>query len=151
MSANDNTSFIHSTLDDCELTPTQFRILCHVIRRGECFASTKTIALKCHLHRDSIWPALRILVSRQILKRHSRLGQTSVLTINPVENWILDPLESIEIIYADFDYPAEIESFVRYMPVNDEYDPWAHSDAENEQRLLTHWKDYLLRAQQEFG
>ena len=27
-----------------------------------------------------------------------------------------DPLAEVERIYADFDYPEEIESFVRYMP-----------------------------------
>lgn len=28
-----------------------------------------------------------------------------------------DPLQAVEMIYADFDYPASIESFVRYMPL----------------------------------
>ena len=34
---------------------------------------------------------------------------------------IPDPLGNVESIYANFDYPPEIESFVRYMPVTDGY------------------------------
>ena len=33
-----------------------------------------------------------------------------------------DPLGQVEVIYADFDYPHEVEGFVRYMPPTDGYD-----------------------------
>ncbi|HFC6348968.1 TPA: DUF2247 family protein, partial [Neisseria lactamica] len=45
--------------------------------------------------------------------------------------------------YADFDYPEEIESFVRYMPPKDGYIPSAHSNEENIARLYVHWERYL--------
>ncbi len=42
-----------------------------------------------------------------------------------------DPLGRVEEIYENFDYPEEIESFVRYMPVSDDYDPSKHTNDEN--------------------
>lgn len=57
---------------------------------------------------------------------------------------ITDPLAEIEKIYADFDYPQEIEGFVRYMPPTDTYDPRVHSNKENEARLFGKWQDYLV-------
>ncbi|HEZ8210006.1 TPA: DUF2247 family protein, partial [Neisseria gonorrhoeae] len=53
------------------------------------------------------------------------------------------PLGEVEKIYADFDYPEEIESFVRYMPPKDGYIPSAHTYEENIARLYSHWEHYL--------
>jgi hypothetical protein len=64
---------------------------------------------------------------------------------------LTDPLAQVEAIYADFDYPIEIENFVRYMPVTYNYDPMQHSSEENENRLFDHWKNYLTAASLEFG
>lgn len=64
---------------------------------------------------------------------------------------ITDPLREVERIYADFDYPSEIESFVRYMPVTEEYDPSQHTTEENNVRLFEKWEQYLLMARRELG
>lgn len=56
-----------------------------------------------------------------------------------------DPLGEVEKIYADFDYPEDVASFVRYMPASDEYDPSMHSADENLLRLMTKWEGYLER------
>jgi hypothetical protein len=64
---------------------------------------------------------------------------------------VSDPLEEVETIYANFDYPSEIESFIRYMPVTDDYDPSAHTKDENEARLFDKWREYLINAQSEFN
>ncbi len=56
-----------------------------------------------------------------------------------------DPLAEVERIYADFDYPTEIENLVRYMPTTDGYDPSLHSKRENEDRLHTKWADFLVK------
>ncbi|CAH0066461.1 hypothetical protein ARC63_03895 [Stenotrophomonas geniculata ATCC 19374 = JCM 13324] len=56
---------------------------------------------------------------------------------------IADPLGEVERIYADFDYPESLESFVRYMPASDGYDPAAHSHEQNVARLFENWKRYL--------
>ncbi|MFU9139212.1 DUF2247 family protein [Erwinia tasmaniensis] len=54
-----------------------------------------------------------------------------------------EPLAEVEIIYADFDYPHEIEGFIKYMPPSDGYDPSMHSQMENIDYLMDKWKNYL--------
>jgi len=61
--------------------------------------------------------------------------------------WILehrddypDPLRTVEEVYADFGYPSEIASFVRYMPSNA---PDLGSRDQNEARLFARWLAYL--------
>ncbi|MCL5022339.1 MAG: DUF2247 family protein [Nitrospirae bacterium] len=62
-----------------------------------------------------------------------------------------DPLGEVEAVYADFDYPSEIEGFVRYMPVSGTYDPAKHPVSDNESRLFMLWEEYLDRKSKEFG
>lgn len=54
-----------------------------------------------------------------------------------------DPLGLVEEVYCEFDYPEEIEEFVRYMPVKDSYNSSVHSLAENEERLFGYFKHFL--------
>lgn len=54
-----------------------------------------------------------------------------------------DPLSEVESIYADFDYPAEMDSFIKYMPPADGYNPSIHSHTENINRLMSNWEKYL--------
>ena len=51
-----------------------------------------------------------------------------------------DPLQLVEMIYADFEYPADVATFVRYMPSDT---PDLGSREANEQRLVDRWKAYL--------
>ena len=51
-----------------------------------------------------------------------------------------DPLGIVELLYADLDYPAQVESLVRYMPMEE---PDLGSTALNEARLMTKWAEYL--------
>jgi hypothetical protein len=55
-----------------------------------------------------------------------------------------DPLGVVEEIYADFDYPARVASFVRYMPVP----PGA---ATGEDALYDRWVAYLREEQAELA
>ena len=61
---------------------------------------------------------------------------------------LVDPLEMVETVYSDFDYPKEIASFVRYMPMNG---PDLGNREQNEARLFDRWKEYLDRARNQFG
>ncbi|AQZ81975.1 hypothetical protein BUM88_10325 [Acinetobacter calcoaceticus] len=56
-----------------------------------------------------------------------------------------DPLDEVESIYTDFDYPAEMDSFIKYMPPTDGYDPSLNSYTENINRLMKNWENYLQR------
>ena len=51
-----------------------------------------------------------------------------------------DALESVERVYAEFEYPEEIASFVRYMP---KQGPDLASRSASEERLLLRWTEYL--------
>ncbi|PXZ01426.1 DUF2247 family protein [Gilliamella apicola] len=61
-----------------------------------------------------------------------------------------DPLGKVEEIYENFDYPEEIESFVRYMPNTDDYDPSKHTYEENINRLYSKWENYLISKKEKF-
>ncbi|MEO7038065.1 MAG: DUF2247 family protein [Polyangiaceae bacterium] len=61
--------------------------------------------------------------------------------------WILehrdgyaDPLQIVEDVYADFDYPSQIAGLVRYMP-SDEVD--LGSRERNEERLYEKWRAFV--------
>ncbi|SET27125.1 DUF2247 family protein [Thorsellia anophelis] len=58
---------------------------------------------------------------------------------------ISDPFGDVEKIYAEFDYPEEIESFVRYMPVMDKTSI-NNSHEENIIQLYKNWEKYLYKA-----
>lgn len=49
-----------------------------------------------------------------------------------------DPLGVVEEIYADFDYPSAVASFVRYMPLQPGDEPGTGP-------LTGRWRDYLAR------
>ncbi|MBW2699423.1 MAG: DUF2247 family protein [Deltaproteobacteria bacterium] len=51
-----------------------------------------------------------------------------------------DPLQKVEEVYADFDYPEQIVKFVRYMPMDG---PDLGSREANVKRLFERWKWYL--------
>lgn len=58
-----------------------------------------------------------------------------------------DPLSLVDEMYADFEYPEEIASFVRYMPM---VGPDLGSREKNEARLYEYWKAYLDQAARRF-
>lgn len=54
-----------------------------------------------------------------------------------------DVLATLGTIYADFDYPDEICSFIPFMPPRDAYRPSEHTPEENRDRIFEKWKEYL--------
>lgn len=61
-----------------------------------------------------------------------------------------DPLDEVENIYTDFDCPAEMDSFIKYMPPTDGYDPSLYSYAENINRLMKNWESYLQKSAEKY-
>lgn len=55
-----------------------------------------------------------------------------------------EPLEVVEMLYADFDYPAEIEGFIRFMPPP----PGASVGREG---ITQRWNDYLVQMADEYS
>ena len=59
-----------------------------------------------------------------------------------------DPLGRVEAVYADFGYPEEIESFVRYMPSKQ---PVSGSHQEAVQALFDRWRQYIEDGKRKYG
>jgi hypothetical protein len=53
-----------------------------------------------------------------------------------------DPLEMVEMVYADFGYPERVAHFVRYMPSRDERQ--LGTVEQNRDRLISKWKQFLV-------
>lgn len=67
----------------------------------------------------------------------------SWLWVNRTE--FADPLMEVEAVYADFDYPQEMDGFIKYMPPADGYDPSIHTKEENYKKLMSNWELFLER------
>ncbi len=91
------------------------------------------------------------IVERLACKGPSRdENKTRLLWMRVILAWVYenldlyeDPLGIVEGVYADFGYPEEIRNLVRYNEPTDGYRPQDHSEAENTQRLMELWHDYL--------
>jgi len=59
----------------------------------------------------------------------------------------VDPLTMVEEIYALFDYPREMEPFIRYMPMQGTN---LGNKEQNEARMFEHWGNYLSRMSENF-
>ena len=69
-------SFIHSSLDDLDLTPVEFRLLCHIMRRGVHTDSADTAAKHCGFKPRTFWRAINRLLElgliEEVEKRHGK-------------------------------------------------------------------------------
>jgi len=54
-----------------------------------------------------------------------------------------DLSDYLDEVYADFDYPEEMEEFVSYMPIKDGYNPSTHTKEENIERRLRRVDEFL--------
>lgn len=84
-------AFIPSSLDDYNLTPDQFRIFCHVARRGECYESVGKIAKHCGFGRNKARFILKFLVSRNLISSVRKVGHSVQYAVNDDSEW-LEPL-----------------------------------------------------------
>ena len=75
---------------------------------------------------------------REIMERAWLVFSVSLAYI--LRKDLLDPLQTVEEVYADFDYPEQIASFVRYMPMQG---PDLGSRLANERRLFERWKAFV--------
>lgn len=55
---------------------------------------------------------------------------------------ISDPLGEIEKLYADFNYPEEIQGLVRYMPAED--------GPVGEEGIISRWREYVTKTKTKF-
>jgi len=73
--------FIPAWLDDGDLTPNQFRVMCHLWRRADdsqlCWPSVPSIATVCKIHRDTVWAVLRVLEEKGLIARFEMRGRSN--------------------------------------------------------------------------
>lgn len=87
-------------------------------------------------------------LTNQIVEQEDNTSQEKFLYL--LLNWVFehkeqfsDPLQMVEIIYADFDYPEEMANFVRYMPSSEHR---LNSVEASIERLFNNWVIYLKAA-----
>jgi Helix-turn-helix domain len=87
----DRPAFIHSKLDDYGLSPSNFRVYCHIVRRannGVAWPSISSAARVCRLHPQTVRKALAELTRRVFLTRHPRLGATTQYRLTKPSEWV---------------------------------------------------------------
>lgn len=84
-----NVIYIDATVDEADMSPSEFRVFAHIARRGECYEAPENMAVWLRLHPDTIWAALKVLTLRRMILRTKRPGQTTLFKINHNSNqWL---------------------------------------------------------------
>lgn len=81
-------------------------------------------------------------------KAKDKIRIAIIIYLRNTERDINKLLEKINIVYADFGYPVDMEKFISYMPMDDEYVPSEHTFEENNYFLLSRL-DLFIEAQVE--
>lgn len=120
-------------------------------RAGKSDASRVEIELAGRSETDSVADLVDELASKET----KDLREIRAKWLYLVLDWLFyrrqslrDPLEIVEAVYADFDYPREIAPFVRYMPM---VGPDLGNREQNEARLYDYWQRYLSEAARRFS
>ena len=87
--------WLHYELDDMGLSPQEFRLYVHIVRRagkgGACWEAVGNMADHCGMSESSVKRALKVLIKKGMLDKQPRTGETSVFTIQDIEKWDLNP------------------------------------------------------------
>ncbi len=83
--------FILGAIDDYGFSQAEFRVFCHIARRGgkdgTCFASLESMAKVCQMHPDTLSKCLRLLVIQNVVSRERRPGHTTIYKCLPYAQW----------------------------------------------------------------
>lgn len=105
-----NLIFIHSAVDQAELDVYEFRLLCHIARRGTCFASLTTTANICKMSVRKAQSTIKSLLEKELIVEKRRDGRTNVYWLAP-DLWdkVKPSLHRPEVEYADWDFDELID------------------------------------------
>jgi sugar-specific transcriptional regulator TrmB len=79
------TAFIPSWLDDLKLDVYEFRFYCHVLRRGELYASVESICQTCGFDRKKLFQTIVSLEAKNLLSVTREKGKTNrIKALQPV-------------------------------------------------------------------
>ena len=95
-----NVVFVHSALDDLGLTPSEFRVYCHLARRagsGVAWPSVNSMARTCRLSPKTVRSALKSLTAQHLLTREEKAGSPTRYRITRPSEWRpnSDPCQNI--------------------------------------------------------
>lgn len=79
-----------------------------------------------------------------------RIYTAIIVFFRKTEKDIAKLFEQIEIVYADFDYPQDMDNFISYMPITDGYIPEEHSLEENKSHLLKNLDYYICKQAEKY-
>lgn len=75
----------NAAIDDLELDPVEFRVYCHILRRGECWESIARAAKHCKVSESTYRRAVhRLVYEHALVSFTERRGQTNVYKTIPV-------------------------------------------------------------------
>jgi len=84
MSEPQRLPFIPAWLDELGLSPTHYRVYCHLWRRGNCHSTAATIAGICRIKRNTAFDALAALEAAGLVRRTARPGRTTLIEPVPI-------------------------------------------------------------------
>lgn len=88
------------------------------------------------LEKIEKFPDIQLDSTKQRTNAKNKIRIAIIANLRKRETNISKLFEEINLIYEIFDYPADMECFVSYMPPDDGYIPNEHTKEENESRLL---------------
>ena len=86
-------AFFDIDVDDAGLSVYEFRAYMRIVRRASggrsaCTESLENMAVACQMSRPSMVRAIKKLVDRQMIRRESKLGETSTYVLTSKDRWI---------------------------------------------------------------
>lgn len=83
----------------------------------------------------------------QFEKRKWRFGILAYLKMKHLDDFE-ELLNKVTEVYADFNYPEDMDSFINYLPPKDGFNPSQYSKDENLVRLINLFNDFLNKERQ---
>ena len=91
---DDHAPFVWSEIDDYGFTPEEFRVLHRIARRGKCTESFVSMAKAIKMSESIVRRSVRILLSAGVISKEDRKGDTSIIRVQPICDWM--PPDSID-------------------------------------------------------
>jgi len=140
--------FIHSRFDDAGLTPAQFRLTCHMLRRaggdgGLFYGSIPNSAKTCRMDPKTARLALKEILKLNVVEIVSApAGRVVTYRVNPIEKWKIQPLPKDTPLVKTGRVVKRIDT-----PTNPPPTPLGKTDRHPTQKTPT--KVFLLRSSNE--
>lgn len=88
-------------------------------------------------------PKFQNNIEENMEKAKEKIRVAIIIFYRKTEKDVAKLFAQIEMIYAEFDYPQDMENFISYMPMDDEYILKEHSLEENRSHLLKKLDCYI--------